>query len=307
MKSYKQWKMINESFLTGMTLGVTTPQALGGLRSNIPLSEKKKMDGKVVVDDKDLGDDHEDDAAEDMDDDHDDEGGCSCNKKGDKEVAFAKKNMKKKMKKKMEDSDEEKDGEEDDVNDVETPNSSDEGDAEEGDNDDDDGGEDHDDDEGDDEKDAAKYGFMKDKKDKKKKKKEKVDEQFWNDIQSYHVPKTSDETDKEFFDSLARQYGNPQKERYSSGVHGDGINEDLLLTPDQWNLINSMPKPGEIGFSPNQRLGGGFAQSEEPELETLPYGESYEEQTEDNSDFEVLCKYFTEDVARGLVEKRRDR
>lgn len=44
MKSYKQWKLINESFFPGMTLGVSTPQALGGLRSNLPLSEKKKME-----------------------------------------------------------------------------------------------------------------------------------------------------------------------------------------------------------------------------------------------------------------------
>jgi hypothetical protein len=34
MKSFKQWQLVNESFFSGMTLGVKTPQTLGGLQSN---------------------------------------------------------------------------------------------------------------------------------------------------------------------------------------------------------------------------------------------------------------------------------
>lgn len=322
MKSFKQWQLVNESFFSGMTLGVKTPQTLGGLQSNRPLiSEKKKMDGKVVVDDDDLGDDHEEDDHQEPDGD---EGDCSCKGKGkEKDIAYSKKNMKKKMKKKMSDEMSGEDGDEDDVNDVKAPKSSgDEGGDEEGGDDeggDDEGGDDHDDEGGEGDKDheddhddddaenGAKYGFMKDKKDKKKAKKEKkkVEENFWNDIKSYHVPKESGDDEQEFFDSLARQYGQPANEKYSGGVEGDGINEDLLLSDDQMALINAMPNPGEVGYAPNQRMGIGFTPAEQPELEELDI--TYGESVEISADFDVLCKYFSENVAREIIEKKRNR
>jgi hypothetical protein len=323
MKSYKQWKLVNEAVFPSMNLGLVQPQTIGGVRSNLPgisdLNEKKKMNGKVVVDEP------EDVDVEDGDDDH----GCSCkdkkSKKGD-EIAFSKKNMKKKMKKNMGDDldlsdDSLESDDDDDINSVETPDDDgdDHGDDDhdddhddEGGDDDDHGDDDHDDDHDDEggEDDAPKFGFMKDKKKgnkskEKEKKKKKVDEQtFWQDINSYRVAKNVNISEDDFFNSLARQYGNPKDERFSSGVQGDGVNEDLLLTPDQMALISSMPKPGEVGYA-QQRLGGEFGSSEVPELASLPYGESYEESVEESSDYEVLCKYLNEDIARSLIEKKR--
>ena len=157
--------------------------------------------------------------------------------------------MKKKMTKKMKDvvpdeegDDEEGNDEEHDVNDVETPGDEDheeDHDEEDGEEGDEDHEEDHDEEDGEEAKDMAKYGFMKDKKDKKdkkkaKKKKDDVNESsFWKSLDNYHVPRNSDETDTEFFESLARQYGKPEQERYSGGLIGDGINEYLLLSADQ--------------------------------------------------------------------------
>lgn len=244
-----------------------------------------------------------------------------------------KKNMKKKMKKHMEDDVEDiKDDlggdefDDDDVNDVETPDDDDFDDEEddlggdeddfddEGDDSDDDedegefggddeGGEDDDDDEGDD---APKFGFMKDKKKcKKMKKNMKQENAFWGDIEAnYKVPKDDMGTDKEFFDSLARQYGNPHV-RFNGGV--ESVNEDLLLSPEQQALINAMPKPGEVGYAPSQRLGGDFSSSDQPDLEDMGYGEctDYEQVVEESADYEVLCKYFNEDVAYELITKRR--
>lgn len=317
MKSYKNWKLVNESFIPGMTLGLSHPQALG-LQSNLPgvsLSEKKKMSGDVFTDD---GDDD-----------------CSCKGKGKDKKKGKKKHddekmkfSKKKMKKHMEDDVDDVDGsdhDDDDVNNVDVPD--DHGDDDHGDDDhdddhddhddhDDDGdGEDHGEDDGDEEGDdhgdddhdddegdeAPKFGFMKDKKNSKKKRKDEA--AFWEDIDaSYRVPKEDQGTDKEFFDSLARQYGNPMV-RFNGGV--DRVDEDLLLSDEQQALIDAMPQPGEVGYAPSQRLGGSFAQSEQPSLGYLPYGESYEESVEDSEDFEVLCKYFSESVARDLIEKKR--
>jgi hypothetical protein len=316
MKSYKQWKMVNEAVFPTLNLGISHPQTIGGLRSNMPgvgeLSEKKKMSGKVVVDEPEVDDTEDSDEG-----DHD----CSCDDKKDKQIAFSKKNMKKKMKKKMtkkmedeleDDLSDDDVGEEDDVNDVETPDDDHDDDHdEEGDDHDEDDHEEGDgeeDDHHDEEDDAPKFGFMKDKKGKKKdkkKEKEKVEESFWNDIERYHVPKANMETEKEFFDSLARQYGNPKTERYSSGVQGDGVNEDLLLTPDQEALINSMPNPGEVGYSPSHRLGG-FASSEQPELATVGEDTDYEDSVEDSVDYKVLCKYVSENVARKLIKNTKE-
>jgi hypothetical protein len=315
MKSYKNWKLINESFIPGMTLGISHPKSLG-LQSNLPgisLSEKKKMGGEVVIDDE------EPEGEED----------CSCKHKKSKhhepdgdEVKFSKKKMKKKMKKHMDGDVNDYGHEDDDVNDVDVPDDdhedddhddhddydddemSDDHDEEdheddhdEEDHEDDHDEEDHDEDDGDD---APKFGFMKDK----KKSKRKDESAFWEDISAnYHVPKNEIGTDKEFFDSLARQYGNPHV-RFSGGV--DRVDEDLLLSPEQEALINAMPRPGEVGYSPVQRLGGGFTPVEEPDLDYTGYGESTEYDEEDASDFEVLCKYFSESVARDLIEKRHN-
>jgi hypothetical protein len=334
LNSYKNWKLVQESVFPGMTLGISHPQTLG-LHSNLPgvsLSEKKKMHGDVLRDDE-----PEDDVVDDVEDGESEEDGgddCSCK---NKKVAFSKKkmkkcskkNMKKKMHGGMDLSDDEVDDEADDVNDIETPDDdgADEGDWEDEESHDDEedgeeGGDDWEDseedgdgeeeDEGGDE--APKFGFMKDKKkdwgkNKKKgwdkKKEKKVEEQFWADLSTYNVPKSESGTDEEFFDSLARQYGNP-KARFHGGV--DRVDEDLLLTPDQQSLIDAMPKPGEVGFGPEQRLGGGFAPSEVPDMDYMPYGENteYEEAVEESADFEVLCKYLSEDVARGLIERRRN-
>jgi len=319
MKSYKNWKMLNESFIPGINLGLSHPQSLG-IQSNLPgfdLEEKSKKHGKVVTDDEGLdGDDVEE---------------CACSKK---------KGMKKKMKKHMDDDVEminrrsgNEDGEDDDINDVPTPDDDDDDDDDHDDHDDDDydddddhddddhddddhedhDHEDHDDGDGDDDhhddddegEDAAKFGFMKDKKSKKKKRKDEA--AFWGDINAnYRVPKNEVGTDEEFFDSLARQYGNPHV-RFNGGV--DRVDEDLLLSPEQQALIDAMPQPGEVGYAPVQRMGGGFAASQQPDLDYLGYGESteYEESVEESADYEVLCKYFSEDVARELIEKKRSR
>jgi hypothetical protein len=329
MNSYKTWQTLNESFFPGMTLGLAHPQSLG-LQSNLPgisLSEKKKMSGDVFVDD---GDGDEDD--------------CSCkHKKGkgkkkhhepdgdEAELKFSKKNMKKKMKKHMDDDVEEidhDDHDDDDVNDVDVPDDHDDHDDDHDDHDDhdddvedhDDDHDDHDDDDHDDDveshddgdgdddhhdddgEDAPKFGFMKDKK-KKSKKQRKDEAAFWEDINAnYGVPKNEIGTDEEFFDSLARQYGDPHV-RFSGGV--DRVDEDLLLSPDQQALIDAMPKPGEVGYAPTQRVGGAFFASQQPDLDSFDYGESTEYDEDDSNDFEVLCKYFSESVAYDLIQKRK--
>lgn len=348
MRSYKNWKTLNESFIGGMTLGLAQPTNLG-LRSNLPgisLSEKKMSD----------------------DDD------CSC--KGD-EVKFAKKkckknmsddvlkakrndpefkkrkaaevdsteeigknkdssdyaakqsasmpgykvkqNMKKKMTKHMEDEfdDEDMDNNDDDVNNVDAPEDDDDfgdnvegeeddvvGDEEEEDGEEEDGEEDDENDGEeleDDGEDAPKFGFMKDKKKRNMKAEARA---FWEDINSnYNVPQEDGDTEEEFLASLSRQYGDPQV-RFCGGV--DKVNEDLLLSDEQQALIDAMPQAGEIGFSPVHRLGGSFAPSDQSDLDSLSYGESqtYEESVEESEDFEVLCKYFSEHVARELIEKK---
>lgn len=267
MRSYKNWKLVNESVIPGRNLGISTPQSLG-LQSNVPLSEKKGVP-------------------------EDEKKKCCC------------KNMKKHMKDELE----EPHDDEDDVNSVEVPGDEESpeekdivgdeeeseeetgeeeiGDEEVGDEEEeeDDGGED-----------AVKFGFMKDKKAKKK----KMEEQFWQDISNYNVPKEAGESDEEFFGSLSRQYGDPHL-RHHGGVDKveDQVNEDLLLSPDQEALIAAMPNPGDPGYAPQGRLGGGFMASGDVGLDTFPYGEA------DESDYQVLRKYLSESVARDLINKKK--
>jgi len=315
MNSYKQWKQLNESSMPfgSRALVISTPPTIGGLQSQIPLiSEKKKMDGKVVADE--LGDDEDEghkcscsdkgDKHDDHDDDHDDE-----------KLSFSKKaKMKKKMKKMDDEVPEEEDHDDHDEDHEEEDHHDDDHEDEDEDDDHDD---DHDDEEEEgeeggeedlsDDREAEKYGFMKDKgkkmskKDKKRWKKKKMEEQFWQDLGTYATPKHSGGSEKEFYQSLQRQYGNPT-EKHSGGLFGNGVNEDLLLTPDQEALIDAMPRPGEPGFAPRGRMNT-FGSSEQPELASLPYGESVD--NDEAADFEVLKKYFSESVARELIEKRR--
>ncbi len=377
MKSYKNWKLINESFITGRTLGLSHPQSLG-LHSNRGLAgieeTKKKMGGDVMSDDCSCKNKKKKknmrDSSKEEDDryvDRSEKGRKRWRSQADAEENFekaqssddyddteyaakqsasfpkykTKQNMKKKMKKHMSDDvddveDFDHEGDDDDVNDVDVPEKGDhdeedhdepdgdedgpdmegdgdgEGDEEESGEDDDDGGEDFhgedddDDGEGDEGDDAVKFGFMKDKK-KEWKKKRKDESSFWEDIdKNYRVPQEEIGTDEEFFDSLSRQYGNPHV-RFHGGV--DRFDEDLLLSPDQQALIDAMPKPGEVGYAPNQRLGGEFDGYETPVLGHLPYGESAEDDydEEDAQDFEVLTKYFSESVAYDLIQKKNSR
>lgn len=313
MKSFRNWQLIQESFIPGINLGLSKPQNLG-LNSDLGLSkidEKKKTPGKVM---------------------RDEDGDCGCvgkknmkevpNKKSKKEekVPFSKK----KVKKHMEDDVDDISGDED-INSVKISGKKRHGDEDDddvdfsvgddvdGDEDHEDGDEDvlgdedHDDDMDDDEEglegdddmdddgeDAPKFGFMKDKKNKRR-----DENSFWEDIDAnYQVPSEEGDTDEEFFNSLARQYGNPRV-RHNGGV--ERVDEDLLLSDEQQALIDAMPQPGEIGYAPTARVGDNYGYSSYEESDDGDYTD------EDSDDFEVLTKYFAESVAHDLISKKNKR
>jgi hypothetical protein len=127
MLSYKQWKNLNESLGGAIPLGVSTPQNLGAVGSNLNLRQleieldeakkkmimkaKKKMAGSCPSDDDDDDDDNGDDSEMDMkmdikgkgddsDMDMDDDNGDDDESGGD-DAIMMKKCMKKKSKKCM--------------------------------------------------------------------------------------------------------------------------------------------------------------------------------------------------------------
>ena len=206
MKSYKNWKLVNESLFP---LGLSQPQTVGGLVGNTPIAEAKK---------KIKGNDAE------MDDNGDsEEHTCSCNKnmkkkmKGEEgmknskqtpkdhsnEKSWSKEGGKKKKmgdemeapmlkkKKPVDDiEDDEDDVEDDHIEDDEDDMGDEEGvdGSEDHDEDDDMGNDDMGDDEEGDSEDMKKYGFMKKKMKKMKKKMKKMQEeaaQFEKNISEY--------------------------------------------------------------------------------------------------------------------------
>jgi hypothetical protein len=285
MKSYKNWKLVNESLFP---LGLSQPNTVGGVVSNAPAiaesskkakeetesdddcsckkdkvskkvvgEKKKKMDGDVQPemlkkrakpDDEDMEDDeeHDDDDHDDHDDDEEDDV---------------------KVKGKGKDDDDHDDDEEDDA------------DEEDGDDGDDDDGDD------DDGSEMEKYGFMKKKMKKMKKKMKKMQAEaahFEKDLSSYpDVPQDhSEDSEEEFWASLDRLKGNPNQ-RFSSG-----LSEDMLVPlndPTAPDYEAPEPGPGEVGYAPQGRMG--------------VIG-SYSESTE----FSTLCKYLGEEAARKLYK-----
>jgi hypothetical protein len=315
MKSYKNWKLVNESLFP---LGLSQPRTVGGLVGKAPLEEsKKKMKGKM----------HDEDA----DDDHD-EGGeehsCSCDKNMKKKMKgedgfknskqtpkdhSGEKSWSKEKKKKMGDGMDDApmmkmkkkkptDDVHDDDDDVEDDHIEDDDDVDGGDDDtggdddhhdddhDEEGGDDDDhdhDEEGGDEMDMKKYGFMKKKMKAMKKKMKAMKEaavQFEKDISEYpDMPQDhSQDSEKEFFASLARQFGKPNQ-KFSSG-----LSEDLLIPlndPNAPAYEAPEPQPGDVGYAPQGRVGviGSYAESTE---------------------FTTLCKYLGEEAARKLYKSR---
>lgn len=302
MKSYKNWKLVNEALFP---LGLSQPRTVGGLVGNTPIAEsKKKMKGKM----------HDEDV---VDDEGDDEGGeehtCSCNKNmkkkmkgedgmknskqtpkdhsGEKSWSKEKKKkmgdemeapmMLKKKKPPVDDVDDEEDVEDDHIEDDEEEGDEVEGDEEEG---GDDEGDEVEDDDG---EEMGKYGFMKKKMKAMKKKMKKMQAeaaQFEKDISEYpDMPQDhSQDSEKEFFASLSRQFGKPN-ERFSSG-----LSEDMLVPlndPNAPNYVLPEVQPGEVGYAPSGRVGvmGSYAESTE---------------------FTTLCKYLGEEAARKLYKSQ---
>lgn len=253
MLSYKQWKMLNESF--GVTLGVASPNNLGLNKSAFGLDEakmkksKKKMDvedadgelaepGKPSDDPEVVGSDDEG-----MDDEGMDDEKSPCGEK--KFCKASKKKSLKKSKKKMWSDDDDKDGnieggddagmddDEGDVEDAEEETGMDlDGDNEEG------------EDEEHKEKVLKKVPSIEDapqmskKKSKKKMKHEAYldnDAEWWASVNGM----TKSNLNQKYDDGFTRYY------------------EDGLFTPiDTDNLAQSVrPEPGQVGAPVQQRLG----------------------------------------------------
>lgn len=301
MKSYKNWKLVNESLFP---LGLSQPKGVGGLVGNTPIEEsKKKMKGKMRDEDVDV--DEEEDGDE-------EEHTCSCNKNMKKKMKDDdkdkdKKNSPKAKKKKMDGEDimanpammkkkpkpvedEEEDDDDDDMGDDEEDNEDDvvnDKDDDEEDDMGDDEEDNEDDDSDDDNEDMKKYGFMKKKMKAMKKKMKKMHAEavaFEKNISEYpDMPQDhSQDSEKEFFASLSRQFGKPYA-RFSSG-----LSEDMLVPlndPNAPNYVAPEAKPGEVGYAPQGRVGviGSYAESTE---------------------FSTLCKYLGEEAARKLYKSQ---
>jgi hypothetical protein len=299
MKSYKNWKLVNESLFP---LGLSQPKTVGGLVGNTPIAEsKKKMKGKM----------HDEDVVDDEGEGDEEEHTCSCNKNMKKKMKgedgknskqtpkdhSGEKSWSKEKKKKMgdemeapmimkkkkppvDDVDDEEDVEDDHIED----------DEEEGDEVEDDGDGEEEGDEVEDDGDGeemGKYGFMKKKMKAMKKKMKKMKEetaQFEKNISEYpDMPQDhSQDSEKEFFASLSRQFGKPNQ-RFSSG-----LSEDMLVPlndPNAPDYVAPEAQPGEVGYAPNGRVGviGSYAESTE---------------------FTTLCKYLGEEAARKLYKSQ---
>lgn len=298
MKSFKDWKIINESLFP---IGISKPNTVGGLMGQHHIEEAKK---KMKISDDDVSSD--DDSGDDVE-----EKSCSCNKNMKKKMKDSKQSPKdhsgekswsKEKKKKMGDEMELPmkkkkpvvDDEEDDIEDDEVEDNGDEEvvSDEEGDEDHDEGDEDHDEEgEGDEDHDEGenmkKYGFMKKgmkKKMKKGMKKKMQESDFYDDLNKYpNYPKDhSQDNEAEFFASLQRQFGKPL-EKFSSG-----LTEDMLINSDNTEVVQNdeQPAPGEVGYAPQGKIGqiGSYVS--------------------EAADFEILKKYLGESAAKKLIEDK---
>lgn len=249
MLDFMKWQTINESLTgAGFSLGLGKTQTLGGLIGRFQyLDEKKKHMSKDVEKDE-LDAEEVDD--EDMDIDSDVDGGDDeaeeCGPK------FAKK-MKKKMKNECDCDDKKKPVEMD----ADADGDEDMGDEEMGDEDMGDEGEGE---EGD--KDIAfagskdkkvPLGFMK-KKMSKKMKKESV-EDFMSNLSSSYTPKPV--SDDDFWTSISGHNYDFNK-KFSDGF--SEYKEDYLIVPEApaAQAETEQPKPGEVGFAPQQRIDTGL-------------------------------------------------
>jgi hypothetical protein len=306
MKSYKNWKLVNENLFP---LGLSQPRTVGNIinSNTAPIEEsKKKMKGDVEIDNDDDSDD--------------DEHTCSCNKnmkkkmKGEdgmknskqtpkdhsNEKSWSKEGKKKKMgdeieepmmmkkKKPVDDVEDDDDDIEDDHVEDDDDDIEDDSDVEDDGDDDGDGDDDMDNDSDDDAEDMKKYGFMKKKMKKMKKKMKKMQAEaalFEKNIAEYpDMPVDhSQDSDAEFEASLRRQFGKPNQ-KFSSG-----LSEDLLIPLNDPNAPNYVapeePGPGDIGYAPTGRLGVIGAYSE-------------------STEFSTLCKYLGEEAARKLYKNK---
>lgn len=235
--SYKQYKLLNETLGSPITLGLARPNNLGLIGNNLTPEElekirleeskrkKKKMDdGEEVEIDAETGDGEvvDDEAAPPKDKPKgSDEGGCDCDKFTCKKC----KKMKNEAKKNM-------CGDDEDVEDVDV--------------DDEDIDEDIDDDDEDDDEDVediegGELGMMKKKMKKAMKKNakkgmKKEESEWWNSVYSMLS-------------------ANPSP-KFSDGF--TTVSEEYLLPPQDdpnQGLDANQPKPGELGFAPVGRIG----------------------------------------------------
>lgn len=231
---YKQWKMLNESVMPSLAIGIASQSSLGLQNPYASLDEAKKKSKKKMHfgDDEDIsGDGEMVDAASakdtpdlDVDLEDEDEGGGGC---GEHCGKMSKKKAKKKSKKKMW-SDEDDEAPEEDLEDDEEMVDDEEGEEEMG-----------------DEVVAKKKPPMggeeevplfSKKKSKKKMKREATEEEAW-------------------WASVKNMVSSNPNQKF-----GDGwteYQEDALFAPvDQNNLTQAVrePGPGEVGFAPQQRI-----------------------------------------------------
>lgn len=237
MISYKEYQMLMETVTPTVNLGVTTPNAIGGVGNSFGFAPvdateeaedllasleeaKKKMFGDEMIDPKDAppkdsDDDAEENAKKDSSDSDDDSDDKECMKKkskkeevGDEEANLEEMKKCGKMKKMCGDEDKGKSNIMDMLKDKSK------------------GDDDSDDDSDDDDSDDDEEMMM-----KKKSKKENA----------------------EFFQSLAGQLKPPSRS------NKDGISEyleDAIFTPNNANSsLDNEPGPGEVGFAPSGRVG----------------------------------------------------
>jgi hypothetical protein len=247
MLDFTKWQMINESLTgAGFSLGLGKPQTLGGLIGKFQyLDEKKKhMSKDVEKDELDAEEADDENLDDDMGEDEEDAEECGpkfCN---------GKKMMKKKMKNECDCDDKKKP--------VEMDADAD-GDEDMGDEDVD-GEEDGEGAEGDEDiafsgsKDKkVPLGFMK-KKMAKKMKKESV-EDFMSNLSSSYTPKPT--ADDDFWTSISGHHYDFNK-KFSDGF--SEYKEDYLISPEApvAQAETEQPKPGEVGFAPQQRIDTGL-------------------------------------------------
>jgi len=257
MRSYKQWQALNESLFP---LGLSNPQNVSGIVGRFQYLDEKKKHMHAENPEEDYEDEEEvEDSDDDDDDDEGDDEGGSC---GDDDApAFCHKKMKKGMKKKMKnecDCEDKKgkkpvEADDEDLEDAEEETGIDL---------------DNDDEEGEDEEHAEKVGrplgFMKKKgmkkKMKKKMKKESVgpDNDFLQSFNSYAAPENQMTSEESWWKSVTGHFANPDQ-KFSDGF--TEYMEDYLIDPQaQQNFVQGNgqqhgPRPGEVGYAPQQRMG----------------------------------------------------